>query len=96
LAEIVKSEHDRRQIGRPRDGDERPCGLCGGSLRFQERHAVAKGSGPVPDPGHFRGRCQLRRKTGERIAVECLADANIMPGLHVATIAPRRVLRAIS
>jgi PAS domain S-box-containing protein len=37
--------------------------------------------------GGFDGEYQLRRKTGEPIAIRCLVAAHVIPGLHVATMA---------
>jgi PAS domain S-box-containing protein len=44
--------------------------------------------------GGFDGECRLRRQTGELIEVRCLAAANVILGLHVATMA-RRALGVI-
>jgi PAS domain S-box-containing protein len=38
----------------------------------------------------FDGEYHLRRNTGEGIEVRCMAAANIIPGLHVATVTLRR------
>jgi len=46
--------------------------------------------------GHFEGRCALQRKTGEYVAVQCVADANVVPGFHVGALATRRLLRALA
>jgi PAS domain S-box-containing protein len=46
--------------------------------------------------GHFVGACRLRQRSGHLISVECIASANVMPGIHVATLASRRMLQTIS
>jgi len=37
-------------LGRPRDGDERPCGVCGNTLRFDEHYVRWRGRVSTPDP----------------------------------------------
>jgi PAS domain S-box-containing protein len=39
--------------------------------------------------GGFDGEYHLQRKTGELSRIRCIAAANIIPGLHVATMASR-------
>ena len=46
--------------------------------------------------GHFVGECRLRQQSGQLITVECVASANLMPGVHVGTLASRRMLQMIS
>jgi PAS domain S-box-containing protein len=46
--------------------------------------------------GHFVGECRLRQHSGQLITVECVASANLMPGVHVGTLASRRMLQMIS
>jgi len=41
------------------------------------------------DRGRRAGICLLRRKTGTLIAVRYVAGTDILPGVHVATMAPR-------
>jgi PAS domain S-box-containing protein len=45
--------------------------------------------------GHFVGACRLRQHSGQLITVECVASTNVMPGLHVGTLASRRMLQTI-
>ena len=40
--------------------------------------------------GGFVGKYHLRRKTDEPIKIPCIAVAHVIPGLHVAAMAPRR------
>jgi PAS domain-containing protein len=39
--------------------------------------------------GGFDGEYQLRPKTGEMIAIRCLAAAHVFPGMHIATMVSR-------
>src|SRR5262245_18115340 len=48
-------EHDRRRSKRPRNGDERPCELCGGIMLFHD--AVIVGGGNAHDVPMWRCRC---------------------------------------
>jgi PAS domain S-box-containing protein len=48
------------------------------------------------DTGAFAGACRLRQATGRLITVECVAQANVMPGVHVATLASRRMLQSLA
>jgi PAS domain-containing protein len=45
--------------------------------------------------GGFDGEYLLRHKTGEMVAVQCLAAAHVFPGMHVATIVSRKALCVI-
>ena len=46
--------------------------------------------------GHFVGACRLRQSSGCVITVECVANTNVMPGIHIGTLASRRMLQTIS
>jgi PAS domain S-box-containing protein len=45
--------------------------------------------------GRFEGSSRIRRRTGETVTIRCAASANVVPGLHVSTLAPARLLDAI-
>jgi PAS domain-containing protein len=45
--------------------------------------------------GEFSGVCRLRQRAGRLVTVECVAGANVIPGLHVGTLASRRLLRSL-
>jgi hypothetical protein len=46
--------------------------------------------------GEFAGACRLRQGSGHLITVACVASANLIPGVHVATLASRRMLQKIA
>jgi PAS domain S-box-containing protein len=45
--------------------------------------------------GRFEGSYRIRRRTGETVTIRCASSANVVPGLHVSTMAPPRLLEAI-
>jgi PAS domain S-box-containing protein len=46
--------------------------------------------------GAFAGACRLRQRSGLLVTVECVASANVIAGVHVATLASRRLLQSLS
>jgi len=45
--------------------------------------------------GRFEGSYRIRRSTGEYITIRCMAAANVVPGLHVSTMAPAKLLQVL-
>jgi len=45
--------------------------------------------------GRFEGSYRIRRSTGEYITLRCSAAANVVPGLHVSTMAPAKLLQVL-
>jgi PAS domain S-box-containing protein len=45
--------------------------------------------------GRFEGSYRIRRSTGEYITIRCSSAANVVPGLHVSTMAPLRLLHVL-
>jgi PAS domain S-box-containing protein len=45
--------------------------------------------------GRFEGSYRIRRSTGEYITLRCSAVANVVPGLHVSTMAPAKLLQVL-
>jgi len=45
--------------------------------------------------GRFEGSYRIRRRGGESVTIRCVSSANVAPGLHVATMAPPRLLEVI-
>jgi PAS domain S-box-containing protein len=45
--------------------------------------------------GRYEGSYRIRRSTGEPVTIRCSSAANIVPGLHVSTMAPPRLLHAL-
>jgi PAS domain S-box-containing protein len=45
--------------------------------------------------GRFEGSYRIRRSTGEHVTIHCSAAANIVPGLHVSTMASSRLLHVL-
>jgi PAS domain-containing protein len=43
----------------------------------------------------FAGVCRLRQASGGLVTVECVASAHLLPGVHVATLASRRMLHTL-
>jgi PAS domain S-box-containing protein len=46
--------------------------------------------------GGFAGACRLRQASGAFVTVECVASAHVLPGVHVATLASRRMLQSLA
>jgi PAS domain-containing protein len=47
------------------------------------------------ETGRFDGPCRLRQRSGALISVECVASANVVPGVHVGALASRRLLQSL-
>jgi len=45
--------------------------------------------------GRFEGSFRIRRSTGENVTIRCSSAANVVPGLHVSTMAPPRLLHVL-
>ena len=45
--------------------------------------------------GRFEGSYRIRRSTGEHVTIRCSSAANVVPGLHVSTMAPPKLLHAL-
>jgi PAS domain S-box-containing protein len=45
--------------------------------------------------GRFEGSYRIRRSTGEQVTIRCTAAANVVPGLHVSTMAPPKLLHVL-
>ena len=45
--------------------------------------------------GRFEGSYRIRRSTGEHVTTRCSSAANVVPGLHVSTMAPPRLLQVL-
>lgn len=45
--------------------------------------------------GRFEGPYKIRRSTGEHVTIHCSASANVLPGLHVSTMASARLLHVL-
>src|SRR5262245_3687708 len=45
--------------------------------------------------GRFEGSYRIRRSSGEHITIRCSSAANVVPGLHVSTMAPAKLLQAL-
>lgn len=45
--------------------------------------------------GRYEGSYRIRRSTGEPVTIRCSSAANVVPGLHVSTMAPPRLLHAL-
>lgn len=47
------------------------------------------------ESGRFAGACRLRQQSGALVTVECVAAANVVPGVHVGALASRRLLHSL-
>ena len=45
--------------------------------------------------GRFEGTYRIRRSTGEHVTIRCSSAANVVPGLHVSTMAPPKLLHVL-
>jgi PAS domain S-box-containing protein len=45
--------------------------------------------------GRFEGSYRIRRSSGEHVTIRCASAANVVPGLHVATMASPRLLHVL-
>src|SRR5262245_10868620 len=45
--------------------------------------------------GWFEGAYRIRRSTGENVTIHCSSAANVLPGLHVATMASAKLLHVL-
>jgi PAS domain S-box-containing protein len=45
--------------------------------------------------GRFEGSFRIRRSNGEIVTIRCTSAANVVPGLHVATMAPPKLLHVL-
>jgi PAS domain S-box-containing protein len=67
-------------------GDLTPEHRVGHDRRLWERFKRA---------GRSEGSYRIRRRSGESATIRCASSANVAPGLHVATLAPPRLLEVI-
>jgi PAS domain-containing protein len=47
------------------------------------------------DNGQFEGACRLRQRSGVLVTVACFANAHVSPGIHIGTLASRRLLQSL-
>jgi len=45
--------------------------------------------------GRFEGNYRIKRSTGEHVTIQCSSAANVVPGLHVSTMASARLLHVL-